>query len=131
MRNIISPCLWFDQNAREAAEFYCSIFKDSKITLETSIIVRFESAGQSFACLNGGTKFKINPSISFFYMCETGDGIVLMPLDKYEWSEKYGFVQDKFGVSWQLSCAPLSDVGQKITPCLMFVGDQCGRAEEA
>jgi len=143
MKNIISPCLWFDQNAREAAEFYCSIFKDSKITLETPIIVRFESAGQSFACLNGGPKFKINPSISFFYMCETdeeiegiwkeltGDGIVLMPLDKYEWSEKYGFVQDKFGVSWQLSRGPLSDVGQKITPSLMFVGDQCGRAEEA
>ncbi len=143
MKNIISPCLWFDQNAAQAAEFYCSVFKDSKITLETPILVRFESAGQSFTCLNGGPKFKINPSISFFYISEsaeeiddiwealTAGGAVMMPLDKYEWSDRYGWVQDKFGVSWQLSLGQLSDVGQKITPCLMFVGDRYGRAEEA
>ena len=143
MKNIISPCLWFDQNAAQAAEFYCSVFKDSKITLETPILVRFESAGQSFTCLNGGPKSKINPSISFFYISEsaeeiddiwealTAGGAVMMPLDKYEWSDRYGWVQDKFGVSWQLSLGPLSDIGQKITPCLMFVGDRYGRAEEA
>ncbi len=54
-----------------------------------------------------------------------------MPLDKYPWSEKYGWIQDKYGVSWQLSLGKLEEVGQKITPALLFVGDQCGRAEEA
>ncbi len=53
-----------------------------------------------------------------------------MPLDKYDWSEKYGWVQDRFGLSWQLSLGKLEDVGQKITPCLTYVSDQ-GEAEKA
>ena len=54
-----------------------------------------------------------------------------MPLDKYPWSEKYGWINDKFGISWQIALGKLSDVGQKITPCLMFTGKQYGRADEA
>lgn len=143
MSNLINPCLWFDGKAKEAAGFYCSHFKDSRITTDTPMVVTFESAGQKFTCLNGGPHFKCNPSISFFYICETekeintiwnefvNDGNVLMPLDKYEWSKKYGWVQDKYGVSWQFACGKMEEVGQKITPCLMFVGQQYGRAEEA
>ena len=56
---------------------------------------------------------------------------VLMPLDKYPWGEKYGWINDKFGISWQLALGNISDVGQKITPCLMFTGKQYGRADEA
>lgn len=143
MKNSIYPCLWFNGNAKEAADFYCSVFINSEITAENQFVVMFESSGQKFMCLNGGPEFSFNPSISFFVVCETEQevdsawksllqgGEVLMPLDKYEWSSKYGWIQDRFGVSWQLSFGPISDVGQKFTPTLMFTGDKCGRAEEA
>jgi len=143
MENTIYPCLWFDGNAKEAADFYCSVFNDSVITDENPIVVTFESTGQKFMCLNGGPQFTFNPSISFFVVCETEaevdnawkslleGGSALMPLDKYEWSAKYGWLQDRFGVNWQLSFGKLADVGQKFTPVLMFTGDQNGKAEQA
>ncbi len=143
MKNLIHPCLWYDGNAKEAAEFYCSVFDNSRITSENHMVVNFESSGQTFMCLNGGSQFKLNPSISFYVICETEEevdliwkkllngGSVLMPLDKYPWSKKYGWVQDKFGVSWQLSFNKLEDVGQKFTPVLMFTGNQNGKAEQA
>ena len=71
MNNNIHPCLWFDGNAKTAADFYCSIFPDSKITLDTPMVVNFELVGQKFMGLNGGPMFKINPSISFFVKCES------------------------------------------------------------
>jgi predicted 3-demethylubiquinone-9 3-methyltransferase (glyoxalase superfamily) len=58
-------------------------------------------------------------------------GKALMPLDKYPWSEKYGWIQDRFGLNWQLSFGRMEDVGQKFTPCLMFTGTQHGKAEQA
>lgn len=143
MKNPIYPCLWFDGKAKEAAEFYCSVFKDSKITTENPMVVTFESSGQKFMCLNGGPQFQMNPSTSFFVVCETEaeidaawnlllkEGSVLMALDKYEWSEKYSWVQDKFGLNWQLSFGKLVDVGQKFTPTLMFTESVHGKAEEA
>ena len=83
------------------------------------------------------------PSISFYYICEnvqelkniwdafSKEGSIMMPLDKYPWSEKYGWITDKFGISWQLALGKLSDAGQKITPCLLFTGKQYGRVDEA
>lgn len=143
MKNPIYPCLWFDGKAKEAAEFYCSVFKDSKITTENPMVVTFASSGQKFMCLNGGPQFQMNPSASFFVVCETEaeidaawnilseEGSILMALDKYEWSEKYGWVQDKLGVSWQLSFGKMAEVGQKFTPTLMFTENVHGKAEEA
>jgi predicted 3-demethylubiquinone-9 3-methyltransferase (glyoxalase superfamily) len=143
MENQIYPCLWFDGNAKLAAEFYCSIFDNSRIASENPLVVVILSSGQKFMCLNGGPEFKPNPSISFYILCETineietawnkllNGGNVLMPLDKYDWSEKYGWVQDKFGISWQLAFGKFQDVGQKFTPTLMFTNKQAGRAEEA
>lgn len=143
MNNAIYPCLWFDGQAEAAAAFYCSVFTNSEITVNTPMVVNFKLDGQKFMGLNGGPNFKINPSISFFVVCETEDeidqawgklqngGWILMPLDKYEWSEKYGWVQDRFGVSWQLFLGKKDDVGQKIAPTLMFVKEQCGKAEQA
>src|SRR5690606_36196362 len=105
----IYPCLWFDGNAKEAAEFYCSVFSDSKIVDENHLVVTFESAGQKFMCLNGGPQFKFNPSISFYTIIKNEDevqaiwdklienGRALMPLDSYPWSKKYGWLHDKFG----------------------------------
>lgn len=155
----IIPHLWFDHQAEEAARFYASLFDGSSVGRiarytkegqeihgqpEGSVLtVEFEIAGFSMIALNGGPHFTFNPSISFFVVCETESeidalwsalsesGAALMPLEKYDWSEKYGWVRDRFGVTWQLSLGDLSDVGQKITPSLLFVGEQHGRAEEA
>lgn len=141
--NQIYPCLWFDGQAKEAAEFYCDIYQNSQIITDTSLAVTFKSAGQKFMCLNGGPHFTPNPSISFYVISETRKevehywnqlnegGKVLMPLDHYEWSEKYGWIQDRYGISWQLSYEKSKEVGQKFSPLLMFTGDQAGKAEEA
>ncbi|MBN1984820.1 MAG: VOC family protein [Prolixibacteraceae bacterium] len=143
MKKQLYPCLWFDGNAKDAAEFYCSVFNNSQIISENQIVVNFESAGQRFMCLNGGPHFAINPSVSFYVVCETKNevdnaweklldgGNALMPIDKYDWSERYGWVQDKFGVSWQLAFGKMEDVGQKFTPSLLFTGKQAGKAENA
>lgn len=143
MTNNIYPCLWFNGNAKEAATLYSSVFSDTQITSDTPLVVTFESAGQKFMCLNGGPEFTFNPSVSFFVVLENEEelnkawnvlsegGSVLMALDQYPWSQKYGWLQDRFGLSWQLSFGKLQDVGQKFSPTLMFTGDQHGRAEEA
>ena len=151
--------LWFDSEAEEAARFYTSVFPDSKMghisyygkegfeihgQPEGKVMsVNFNLCGQEFQGINGGPLFKINPSLSYFVVCETEKetdnlwntlvkgGSVLMPLEKQDWSEKYGWLQDKYGLTWQISLGKISDVGQKITPSLLFVGKQFGRAEEA
>jgi predicted 3-demethylubiquinone-9 3-methyltransferase (glyoxalase superfamily) len=143
MKELITPCLWFDGKGKEAATFYCENFKGARISDESMIVTEFEVDGQRFICLDGGPMFTPNPSISFFYICETEtefDGIwkafekggkVMMEAGGYPWSKKYGFIEDRYGISWQFSVGNLKDVGQRITPSLLFVGDQYGRAEEA
>jgi len=143
MKNEIYPCLWFNGQAKAAAELYCSVFKDSKITVDTSMVVTFNLAGQKFMGLNGGPRHVPNSSISFFVVFETLDeiehaweallegGQVLMPLNKYEWSAQYGWLQDKYNINWQLALGKLEEVGQKITPTLMFTNQQAGQAEQA
>jgi predicted 3-demethylubiquinone-9 3-methyltransferase (glyoxalase superfamily) len=143
MNKLIYPCLWFDGKAKEAAEFYCTIFPYTVIKSENPMVAILDVAGQKLMFLNSGPHFQINPSISFFVTCETTEevdhawekliqeGSVLMPLDKYDWSEKYGWVQDKFGVNWQLSAGKPENVGQKLTPSLMFTQHHAGKAEQA
>jgi predicted 3-demethylubiquinone-9 3-methyltransferase (glyoxalase superfamily) len=143
MSNNIHPCLWYDGNAKAAAEFYCSLFPQSKITVDTPMVVNFEINGQKFMGLNGGPMFKPNPSISFFVISESDDeidelykqladdGIIMMPLDKYDWSERYAFVQDRFGLAWQIMKGKYSDVNQKIVPSFLFLGNSFGKAEAA
>ena len=143
MKEKITPCLWFNGQAKEAADLYCSVFADAKITAQSPIVTNISVAGQSITLLDGGPQYKPNPSISFYYICEkedeldriwkafTKNGNIMMPLDKYPWGEKYGWVTDTYGVSWQLALGKISDVGQKVTPCLMFTGKQYGRADEA
>jgi len=143
MKEKITPCLWFNNQAKEAASLYCSVFDDAKITAQSSIVTGIDVAGQSITLLDGGPMYTPNPSISFYYVCEkeqefdriweafSKEGTVLMPAGKYPWSEKYGWITDKYGVSWQFGLGKFSDVGQKITPCLLFTGNQYGRAEEA
>jgi predicted 3-demethylubiquinone-9 3-methyltransferase (glyoxalase superfamily) len=136
----ITPFLWFNDNAIEATNFYVSVFPNSNILSNNGSNTTFELEGQVFHALNGGPYFKITPAISFYVNCESNEeieslwailsdgGISLMGLGQYPFSEKFGWVQDKFGVSWQLNLAKRT---QKITPFLMFVGDQHGKAEEA
>ena len=143
MNNSIYPCLWFDGNARAAADFYCPIFKNSKVTVDTPIVVIFELSGKKFMALNGGPMFKFTPAISFFVLLEsineTNDvwnklidgGQALMHIDKYPWSERYGWVQDKFGLTWQIAVVYKEGDKQKITPSMLFTGNQFGKAEEA
>lgn len=143
MKNPIYPCLWFDGQAREAADLYCVAFKNTKITSDNQMVVTLELSGQKFMLLNGGPEFKINPSVSFFIVCDNDrevedsweklirGGTVMMPLDNYPWSKKYGWVQDRFGVNWQLSFAEPAVTSQRITNALMFTEKQCGKAEEA
>lgn len=148
----ITTHLWFDKEAKEAAEFYTSVFDNSKITDTTVIhntptgdcdIVSFELCGQSFMSISAGPLFKFNPSVSFHVKCKTksevdalwgklsADGTILMELGEYPFSERYGWVQDKYGLSWQVIYIGDTEIQQKITPVLMFVGDVCGKAEEA
>lgn len=152
----IAHCIWYNNQAEEAARFYTQTFKNARVKTvahynnETAqaaglpagsvMTVAFELEGAEFLALNGGPLFQANPSISFMVNCRTVEkvdqlwasfaegGNVLMELGAYPFSERYGWVEDKYGVSWQIS---LSDAEQIITPCLMFAGDQRGKAEEA
>ena len=143
MTHPIYTCLWFDGNAKAAADFYCSVFQNSKITSENPVVVNFELAGVKFMGLNGGPQFKPTPSISFFLTCDTDEevvrywdilregGNILIPLDKYPWSEKYGWCSDKYGFTWQIFKGKQSEVKQKIVPLLMFASNRYGKTEEA
>lgn len=101
----IKPCLWYDNQAKEAAEFYCSIFPNSKIISASNLLVDFELNGMPFAGLNGGPKFKFNESVSFQVFCEdqaevdhlwdslTADGGA---------ESMCSWCKDKYGLSWQI-----------------------------
>ena len=104
MTNQIYPCLWFDGNAQVAAKFYCSIFSNSKITADNQMVVTFELNGKKFMGLNGGPHYKFSPATSFVIECETQEEI------DYYWDKlgqggiynQCGWLDDKFGVSWQI-----------------------------
>ncbi len=148
----ITPHLWFDKEAREAAEFYVSVFPGSRITNATRLtgtpsgdcdLMSFELAGQPFMAISAGPLFKFNPSVSFHAKCGTKEevdaiweklspgGKVLMPLDSYPFSERFGWIEDRYGVSWQVILTGGTEIKQRFTPVLMFVGKVCGKAEEA
>lgn len=162
----ITPHLWFDKEAKEAAEFYSSIFPASRVTNITTLhntpsgdsdIVSFELWGQKFMAISAGPLFKFNPSVSFIVNFDpllfnrssspqkdarekidrvweklSEGGTVLMPIDTYPFSERYGWIQDRYGLSWQLILTnPEGDPRPALVPSLMFVGDKAGRAEEA
>ncbi|HXV78244.1 MAG TPA: VOC family protein [Candidatus Binatia bacterium] len=158
MQKII-PHLWFDKEAREAAEFYTSIFPDSKVANISTLhntpsgdcdIVSFELWGYRLMGISAGPLFKFNPSISLMVNFDpaqekgaktridklweklSAGGNILMPLDKYPFSERYGWVRDRYGLSWQLILTnPEGEKRPMIIPFFLFVGDVYGRAEEA
>ncbi|MDD5037703.1 MAG: VOC family protein [Dehalococcoidales bacterium] len=148
----ITPHLWYDKEAREAAELYTSIFGDSIIKDVSTLhntpsgsvdIVIIELLGQEFTLLSAGPLFKFNPSISFLVACKTKDevealwsklsekGSALMELGEYPFSEKYGWLQDRYGLSWQIMFMGDRKITQKIIPTIMFAGEQYEKAEAA
>ena len=150
MQKII-PHLWFDKEAKEAAEFYVSVFGgQSQITNVNTLripsgdteVVSFELNGYAIEALSAGSYFKLNPSISFIVHCHSVEeinglwdrlidgGSALMPLDSYDFSERFGWVKDRYGLSWQLILTDQA-ISEKIIPSLMFIGEQYGKAEEA
>lgn len=155
----ITPFLWFEDHAEEAMKFYVSVFDDSKIHhiqrypegisegpmagFDGKVLTGvFQLEGQRFMALDGGPVFKFNPTVSFIINCTSVEevdrywnallpgGSVLMPLQQWPFSERYGWLNDAYGVSWQIGMVTGSPK-EKITPSLMFVGDLFGKAEEA
>ena len=148
----ITPHLWYDKEAKEAAALYTALFDNSRIKQSTTLhdtpsgsvdLVSIELAGQEFALISAGPYFKFNPSVSFLVSCATKDevdalwrelakgGKVLMEIGAYPFSEHYGWTQDRFGLSWQVMVAGQRPIQQKITPVMMFAEQQSGKSEEA
>ncbi len=103
--NKIYPCLWFNQQARAAADWYVAIFEESKIVTDNGLVVIFEIRGSKIMALNGGPEFQFNESISMVVNCENQEEV-----DKYWYAlisnggieSQCGWLKDKFGVSWQI-----------------------------
>lgn len=170
MTQKITPNIWFNGNAREAAEFYTSIFPDGKITSTVyypksreegladfqlnmagkELTVEYEIGGLHFTAINAGPEFTPNPSISFLVNFDPSqddharerldelweklseDGKVIMALKEYPYSKHYGWVQDKYGVNWQLMLTnPNGESRPFIIPSLLFTKENANHAEEA
>ena len=160
----ITPNLWFNGNAKEATDFYASVFPDVKIITTSHypkskeegladfqfnlagkvLTIDFEIMGFRFVAINAGSEFTPNSSISFFVTLDSKEeidalwaklmdgGKELMGLGEYPFSKYYGWVQDKFNVSWQLILNnPEGDQRPKVVPSLLFTQDKNGNAEEA
>jgi predicted 3-demethylubiquinone-9 3-methyltransferase (glyoxalase superfamily) len=159
----ITPHLWFDNDAKQAAEFFCSVFPKSKISNITVLhdtpsdtpsgdtdILTFTLSGQPFMAINAGPLFKFNPAISFMVNFDplrdpdasknldkaweklSEGGKQLMPLQEYPFSKRFGWIEDKYGLSWQLILTnPEGEKRPFIIPALMFAGKKAGQAEDA
>lgn len=156
MKTII-PYLWCSRNAEELVQFYTQIFPQAQAGKKTYytpasakvsgmkegelLTYQFRLLDQEFVALNGGDLFKFSPAVSLTVSLESDEqihslwekllegGSVLMPLQEYPFSKKYGWLQDQFGVSWQLRKS--EEPQESISPSLLFVGEKYGKAEEA
>ncbi len=139
----IYPCFWFDNQGQQAAEFYCSIFNNANITASNPIVTEFTLNGFKIMALNGGAKYSINPAISLFVNCNNMvdvnqiwdklivGGKAMIEIGEYDWSKRYGWLQDKFGVTWQISYSENPEHQQHITTALLFTSNVFGQAKAA
>lgn len=149
----ITPYLWFDNQAEEAVNFYTSIFDNARINGVTRhgeagpgpegtvMLFNFELEGRPFIALNGGPQFNFTPAISFIVIYENREAVdrlweqmvdggnTILPIEEYPFNERYGWIEDRFGVSWQIMVN--AEPGQTITPSLLFAGEKFGKVEEA
>lgn len=161
MTQRIIPHLWFEKEAASAAKFYAKVFPNSKVDFIQEMgdtykdkgkveMVGFQVMGYSMMAIGAGPHFSINPSISMMVNFDPSQlegarqkidevweqlaqgGEVLMPLDKYPFSERYGWIRDKYGFSWQLIfTTPEGEDRPLMVPSMLFVGDKCGKAKAA
>jgi predicted 3-demethylubiquinone-9 3-methyltransferase (glyoxalase superfamily) len=159
MTQKIVPHLWFDKQAVDAANFYCSVFPASQVNNVTTLhgtpsgdcdVVSFNLSGYDLMAISAGPYFQINPSVSFMLNFDPSKdkdarqsldmlwekmspgAKVLMEIGEYPFSKRYGWLEDKYGVSWQFILTdPSGEERPFIIPSLMFVGDVCSKAEEA
>lgn len=143
MHLTIYPALWFDNQALEAFEFYCSVFPNSIVLEHNQTVVKASLSNQCFIGINGGPYFLPNPAISFTVICDSREeinalwqklilgGASIIDLGHYSWNAYYGWVQDQFGYTWQLQLGNGSKTQQHILPNLLFCGmhqNQCSQA---
>ncbi len=153
--NKIATNLWYDKEAVEDAEFYVNTFEDTKILNKFTLhntpsnndgdveLVELKLMDAEFSMISAGPIFKFTPTVSFLIACDSPsavnelyaklavDGTPLMEIGEYPFSQRYGWIQDKYGVSWQIMDMGERGVKQKVTPTIMYVGDVAGKAEEA
>lgn len=100
----VTPFLWFDGKAEEAANFYVSLFKNAKIVSASAMSATFEIDGREFIAFNGGPMFKFTEAISLFVNCDTQEEIDRLwdKLSEGGQKQKCGWLKDKYGVSWQI-----------------------------
>ncbi len=155
----IVPCLWYDSDAEEALRHYAGLIPGSSIGAATRygkagqeihgraegsvMTIEADLGGTRVVGLNGGPMFSFTPAISFFVTLEEaasverlwegllGGGEVLMPLGAYDWSPRYGWVRDRWGLTWQVALGSPAGSGRAVVPSFLFTGDVYGRAEEA
>ena len=108
----ITPFLWFEGQAEEAANFYIALFNNSKITSTSSMMVTFELNGQPFMALNGGPAFKFTEAISLFVNCDTQQEVDALwdKLSAGGATSQCGWLKDKYGLSWQIIPQALSEL---------------------
>lgn len=143
MHLTIYPALWFDNQALEAFEFYCSVFPNCMILEHNQTVVKASLSNQCFIGINGGPYFLPNPAISFTVICDSREeinalwqklilgGASIIDLGHYSWNAYYGWVQDQFGYTWQLQLGNSGKTQQRILPNLLFCGmhqNQCSQA---
>lgn len=139
----VHPALWFEAEAEAAAERYLAAFQDGRVVSRQPVAVSLELLGHRLLLINGGPMVRPTPALSLFVTLDregavmgawdalSEGGEVLMPLEPTPWSPMFGWVQDRWGVSWQLNLRTEGSPEQALAPALMFTGAQLGRAEEA
>jgi predicted 3-demethylubiquinone-9 3-methyltransferase (glyoxalase superfamily) len=155
----IVPHLWYDSEAETAARHYVDLVPGSAVGSivrypeagreihgqepGSVMTVDFRLGDTELLALNGGPHFRFTPAISLFVMLEDSGavdrlwqgliegGTARMPLDRYDWSERYGWVADRWGLNWQVGLGRHADVGRTVTPSLLFAGAAAGQAQAA
>jgi predicted 3-demethylubiquinone-9 3-methyltransferase (glyoxalase superfamily) len=158
MNNKIYPCVWFNGHTEEAISFYKEVFLDVLVKSEnfygkegfefhnqkegSIMTAKIQILNQDFLFLNGGPFFRPNPSISFYVNLDELEaenvfkkiserGKIMMEFGQYPWAKKYGWVEDEFGISWQISAGNTDDLKNKITPSLLFAKKSEGMGVKA
>lgn len=151
MKKIVTN-LWYDKEAVEASSFYLDVFKDGEVLSQSQLhntpsgdvdLIELRLMDQEFVLMSAGPSFKFTPTVSFLVACDSPEmvdeyygklaegGMALMELGSYPFSDRYGWIMDKYGLSWQIMFIGDNPIKQKITPTIMYVGEVAGKAEEA